>query len=193
MTNPWLSGSAPRGEDYDRRWAELRASGADVHGEVGLLERLGVGSVLDAGCGTGRVAIELARRGHDVVGVDLDPAMLDAARGKAPEIPWLLGDLGTVDLGREFDAVVMAGNVMIFVGLGQESAVLGNLSRHLIAGGLLIAGFSLRPRGLDLATYDQLAGAAGLAVEQRFATWDGDPFRDGDYAVSIHRRLPAVD
>lgn len=191
MTNPWLTGSGARGDDYDRRFAELDASGVDVHGEVALLERLGAGTVLDAGCGTGRVAIELARRGHDVVGVDLDPEMLAAARRKAPELTWIAADLAEVDLGRTFDAVVAAGNVMIFVTPGQERAVVANLGRHLAPGGLLVAGFSLRPGGLDLVTYDRIALDAGLDVRERFATWDGEPYSGGAYAVSVHERCPA--
>lgn len=191
MTNPWLTGSGARGEDYDRRFAELDASGVDVHGEAGLLERLGVGSVLDAGCGTGRVAIELARRGHDVVGVDLDPEMLAAARRKAPGLTWIEADLAGVDLGRSFDAVVAAGNVMIFVTPGQEGAVVANLARHLAPGGLLVAGFSLRPGGLDLVTYDRIALGAGLGLRDRYATWDGEAFAGGAYAVSVHERAPA--
>jgi len=191
VTNPWLTGGGARGEDYDRRFAELDASGVDVHGEAALLERLGVGSVLDAGCGTGRVAIELARRGHDVVGVDLDPEMLAAARRKAPELTWIEADLAAVDLGRSFNAVVAAGNVMIFVTPAQEGAVVANLGRHLAPGGLLVAGFSLRPGGLDLETYDRIAVDAGLGLRERFATWDGEPFTGGDYAVSVHQRHPA--
>ena len=64
--------------------------------------RYAADSVLDAGCGTGRVAIELSRRGHDVVGVDVDEAMLEAARAKAPDLTWVQGDLADpgLDLGR---------------------------------------------------------------------------------------------
>jgi ubiquinone/menaquinone biosynthesis C-methylase UbiE len=55
--------------------------------------------VLDAGCGTGRVAIELARRGIEIVGVDIDPGMLGSARRKAPELTWIEADLATVTVG----------------------------------------------------------------------------------------------
>jgi SAM-dependent methyltransferase len=189
--NRWLSGQGLRGDDYDRRFQALEASGMDVHGEADLVCSLRPSSVLDAGCGTGRVAVELARRGLDVVGVDLDPAMLAAARVKAPAIEWVEGDLSTLDLGRTFDLVVMAGNVMIFTEPGTEGAVLARAAAHLRPGGLLVAGFTLGP--LALADYDRLADAAGLASEGRFATWTRAPFTaTADYAVSLHRR-PGAD
>ena len=106
-----------RGEDYDRRFAELAAQGQHLHGEADLVEAYRPVSLLDAGCGTGRVALELQARGHAVTGVDLDPDMLAAARAKAPHLEWVEGDLADPDLlpGREFDTVVMAGNVLLFV------------------------------------------------------------------------------
>src|SRR5690349_17968025 len=80
---------------YDQRWEDLAAQGAEVHGEADLVASLlgpPPGAVLDAGCGTGRLAIELGRRGYEAVGVDVDPALLDRARAKAPGREWLLGD-----------------------------------------------------------------------------------------------------
>jgi SAM-dependent methyltransferase len=145
----------------------------------------GAGSVLDAGCGTGRVAIELARRGLDVVGVDVDADMLARAREKAPDVPWVEADLVGVDLGRRFEVVLLAGNVMIFLAPGTEAAVVANMARHLAPGGALVAGFQLDR--LDLATYDRYAADAGLRLDERWATWDRGPFVGGDYAVSVHR------
>ena len=63
------------GDDYQRRFDALAASGMDVHGEAGFVMRFAPATVLDAGCGTGRVAVELARRGCTVVGVDADASM----------------------------------------------------------------------------------------------------------------------
>ena len=62
------------GDEYQARFDSLAARGVDVHGEVAFVLGLdpAPASVLDAGCGTGRVAIELARRGVEVVGVDVD-------------------------------------------------------------------------------------------------------------------------
>ncbi|MDQ1398226.1 MAG: hypothetical protein QOK20_158, partial [Acidimicrobiaceae bacterium] len=51
------------GESYQRRFDELASGGQDVHGEAAFVMALTPATVLDAGCGTGRVAIELARRG----------------------------------------------------------------------------------------------------------------------------------
>lgn len=189
-SNPWLEGGGLRGSAYDRRFEDLAKAGHHVHGEADFVAALHVGSVLDAGCGTGRVAIELARRGLDVVGVDLDPRMLAAARAKAPDLTWIEGDLATVELGRGFDAVVLAGNVVLFLTPGTEGLVLRNLARHLVPGGLLVSGFTLSAdRGPDLVTYDALAGEADLVLGGRWATWERDPFEaPGTYAVSVHRR-----
>lgn len=186
--NRWLAEAGDRRRSYDERWETLAAAGQDVHGEADLVESLGPGSVLDAGCGTGRVAVELSRRGLEVVGVDLDGSMLDAARAKRPDLTWLHADLAGVDLRRTFDVVLLAGNVMIFLAAGTEAAVVANLARHLDPGGALVAGFSLEPGRLDLATYDRHARAAGLVLDERWATWDRRPFEGGDYAVSVHRR-----
>src|SRR5262249_49632348 len=99
------------------------------------------------------------------------------------------------DLGRRFDAVVLAGNVMIFVAPGTEGDVISTCARHLAPGGALVAGFQLQDGRLDMATYDRLAGAAGVSLAARFAAWGcrafaiGDDTGDdtGDYAVSVHR------
>ena len=146
---------------------------------------------MDAGCGTGRVGRELARRGLDIVGVDIDPEMLDTARRKAPGVDWRLADLATVDLSRSFDAIVMAGNVMIFLKPGTESVVVANMARHLQPDGLLIAGFQIMRDRLTVQRYDEIAADAGLALAERWSTWDRAAWdTSNDYAVSVHRRVP---
>lgn len=178
----------PRGDEYQARFDALAASGTDVHGEATFVRGFAPRRVLDAGCGTGRVAIELARHGIEVVGVDVDPAMLVTARRQAPELDWREADLTTDDLGtEEFDLAVLAGNVLIFVRPGTEGAALANVARAVRAGGHVVAGFSLRPGGYDLTGLDADAAAAGLALAERFATWDGAPYAGGDYAVSVFR------
>lgn len=189
-----LTAIAIRGDDYDLPFLERERAGVDVHGEARLVRSFAPRSVLDAGCGTGRVAIELDRHGVRVTGVDADPEMLATARRKAPGLEWVAGDLAGVELRdhagkrREFDLVVMAGNVMIFLSPGTEQAVVTNLARHLGPGGVLMAGFQLTPGGLTEAAYEQLCRAAGLAVEERWAGWSREPWQKGGaYVVSVVR------
>ena len=175
------------GDDYQRRIEERLTGADDPHGEVRFVEGYEPRSVLDAGCGTGRVAIELARRGYEVVGVDASESMLATAQRLDTTVRWACADLADLDLDRRFDVVVMAGNVPLFTPPGTTAAVVAGCARHVAPAGRLIAGFQLG-RGYDLATYDAEAAAAGLALAERFATWDGDRFEAGsDYAVSVHR------
>ncbi|MGZ3097116.1 class I SAM-dependent methyltransferase [Streptomyces sp. H72] len=189
------------GEQYAARFAELAERGQDVHGEARLCAALvPPGSrVLDAGCGTGRVLIQLAELGYDGAGVDQDASMLAVARRTAPRLTWVQADLSDFDpaaagLTPGFDLVVAAGNVFPLLAPGTEAAVAGVLARALRPGGLLVAGFGLDrehlpvPPGLTLAQYDAYCAEAGLSLTDRFATWDADPYEGGGYAVSVHRR-----
>ncbi|MUL40605.1 class I SAM-dependent methyltransferase [Streptomonospora sp. PA3] len=187
------------GERYAARFAALADSGADVHGEARFCDGLlRPGSrVLDAGCGTGRVAIRLAELGHTCTGVDVDASMLAQARRRAPELAWLEADLAEVaalGLDPDFDMVVAAGNVIPLLAAGTEPAVVAALASLLAPGGLLVAGFGLDPAHLPLdeaplglPDYDAWCAAAGLAPVSRHATWDGHAYTGGGYAVSVHR------
>jgi SAM-dependent methyltransferase len=189
---------------YDERWRRMEAAGANPHGEADFVFSYGPRSVLDGGCGTGRVAIELARRGLDVVGTDLDPDMIGLARAKAPELTWVQADLSELDLPAQFDptqfdptqfdptqfdTVVLAGNVIPYVASDRRAETIIACARHLAPGGRLIAGFQLRECWPTVADYDTWCGSAGLTLEARYATWDRKPFTDtSSYAVSVHRR-----
>lgn len=196
MSRWWEIGGAAHGGVYDDRWRRMEARGEWVHGEADLVSWFEPASVLDAGCGTGRVAIELDHRGVDVVGVDLDTRMLEEARSKAPNVQWILGDLTDVEITapgaaegrREFDLIVLAGNVMVFVEVGTEAAIVANMARHLSPGGRLVSGFRLGLSPLTFDDYDRFAEDAGLTLEYRWTTWDREPFDGGSYAVTVHRR-----
>jgi SAM-dependent methyltransferase len=176
------------GDDYQRRFDALAARGDEVHGEADFVVGFAPVSVLDAGCGTGRVAIELARHGIEVVGVDADPSMLATARDRAPGLTWIESEVGALGLGRVFDVVVMAGNVPLFTPAGTQTDLVAGCARHVVPGGVLIAGFQLG-RGYELTAFDEDCAAADLEPVERFATWDRDPFSgDGSYVVSVHRR-----
>ena len=203
MINPWLATRNRTGQEYDAPYAARAAAGMDVHGEANLVEHLLRSPlnqsqsrqpyrVLDASCGTGRTAIELAQRGIEIVGVDLDAVMLQQARAKAPQLDWRLGDLSVIALDKSFDLIVMAGNVMIYLTPGTEAATVANMARHLKPGGLLVAAFELTPPSwsqLTLAVYDQLTTTADLTLVARWSTWEQTPWQPGDrYAVSVHRK-----
>ena len=185
----WLDATGgSRGASYDEAFRELAASGADVHGEAAFVAGLVQpgARVLDAGCGTGRVAVELARRGSDVAGADNDPSMLEVARRSAG-VRWYDADLATLDLPERFELVVAAGNVVVFLAEGTEQEVLRRLAAHLVPGGLLVSGW--RTDRLAAQAYDRLAAGAGLEPVERWSTWDREPWRDdADWCVAVHRR-----
>lgn len=173
--------------EYDGRWDRLAEDGNNVHGEADLVDSLGPSSVLDAGCGTGRVALELAARGRHVIGVDNDADMLALAEARSSTIEWVLADLATVDLQTDFDVVVMAGDVLNYVRPGDESIVVTNLAAHLAPSGRLVCGASLAEPD-QIRHYDNWCRSAGLELEARYASWDRIPYdRPGHYHVSIHR------
>ncbi|MBA3575732.1 MAG: class I SAM-dependent methyltransferase, partial [Pseudonocardiales bacterium] len=130
--------------DYVRRFADLAAQGVDLHGEARFMDALLTpGSrVLDAGCGTGRLGSELALRGHQVVGVDIDPVLVAAAQ-PVPGLRMHVADLAELHLdGEPFDAAVAAGNVLVYTAPGTERAVLQRLAAHLRPDGALVTGFA---------------------------------------------------
>ena len=85
---------------YVERFRRLRLDGVDISGEArtvdAMLERGSL--VLDAGCGGGRVAGYLHAVGHDVVGVDVDPVLVQAAEADYPGPRWVVADLADLDL-----------------------------------------------------------------------------------------------
>ena len=174
-------------DTYDERWQRLAARGGNPHGEADLVMAYEPRTVLDAGCGTGRLALELARRGIGVLGVDVDPDMIAAARAKAPQLEWLDADLADLDRPERFDVVALAGNVVPYVPADRRVAAVAACARHLEPGGRLIAGFLQQPGWPTPAEYDAWCAAAGLVLEDRFATWERAPYQGGDYAVSVHR------
>lgn len=110
---------------------------------VNLLRERGLAagaSILDAGCGTGSLALLLAQAGYRVTGVDLSPEMIERARLKDPNhaVDWRVGDLTTLDLGVPFDATVSVADVFNHLEtLDEWEAALRSLHRHLRPGGFL--------------------------------------------------------
>ena len=196
-TSPrWFTHTGPEHSQwYIERFRKMAADGVDLGGEARLLDAMiAPGSrILDAGCGPGRVGAELAARGHVVVGVDVDPKLIAAAESDHPGPTWLVADLAELNLAAEgvcepFDAAILAGNVMTFVGPGTERTVLSRVGSHVRPDGVILVGFGT-DRGYAIADFDRDVGAAGLLVEHRFATWDLRPWSaDAAFAVSVLRK-----
>lgn len=101
--------------------------------------------VLDAGCGTGAMAVELATRGASVVAVDISPSLIDIAQKRcssnlSDRITFTAGDMFSPALGR-FDHV-MAMDSMIYYDAADIAESLGNL-RDRLSGSMV---FTLAPR-----------------------------------------------
>ena len=105
------------------------------------------GPVLEAGCGTGRVSLEVARRGVCLHGVDISEAMLDRFRGKLADEPAAVrdrlaitrADFRYADIGERFPLIVCPGNVInSFIDRQDQRAWLRNARRHLAPAGALV-------------------------------------------------------
>ncbi len=196
--NRWLQKIAENPDHsswYIERFRKMAADGADLHGEARFVDAMveRQARILDAGCGPGRVGGELHRRGHTVVGVDIDPALITAAKDDHPGPTWLVGDLATLDLTAEgisepFDVIVSAGNVMTFLDPATRTTVLDRLSQHLATGGRLVVGFGA---GRDYP-FDQFftdAESVGLTVDLKLSSWHLNPFGPAsDFLVALTTR-----
>jgi SAM-dependent methyltransferase len=177
---------------YIQRWRDIAASGADIAGEARLIDAMVPrgARILDAGCGTGRVGGVLAAVGHDVVGVDLDPELIAAARQDHPGSRWLVCDLAELDLPAVgiptgFDAAVCVGHVMTFLAPATRLEVLRRLGAHVRPGGRVVVGFGAG-RGYEYDAFFADAARAGLTPEVTLGTWDLRPFAlDSAFLVAL--------
>jgi len=178
---------------FDRQYRE----GADLDGEARFSDMLGArgSTILDGGCGTGRVSGALHRMGHRVTGVDRDAGLIQIARSRYPGPSFLVSDLlrvpaalGPAEQPDSFDIVALPGNVMVYLAPGTEGDVLRVLAGLLVPGGRLVTGFHT-DREYRVDALDTDAAAVGLVAEHRFATWHLDPWTaDADWAVTVLRR-----
>jgi len=137
---------------------------------LGILKKYGriPQTLLDLGCGTGRHAVEMAKQGVEVTGVDISESMLRLGRESLSNLnradfslPWpklLQGDARLVRLGKAFDAVVSLFHVMSYQNTEEDAlAVLETAKAHLKPGGLFLFDFWYGPGVLrDLPTIREL-------------------------------------
>lgn len=179
---------------YVERFRAMARAGEDLVGEARLVDAMAPrgAHILDAGCGPGRLGGYLAAAGHHVVGVDVDPALIEAAAQDHPGPRWLVGDLAELDLPARgitdpFDVIVSAGNVMTFLAPSTRVEVLGRLRAHLGADGRAVIGFGAG-RDYPFDEFFDDAAEAGLAPDLLLSTWDLRPFTDdADFLVALLR------
>jgi SAM-dependent methyltransferase len=118
-------------------------------------ELAGAGPVLDVGCGTGRVALDLAARGVPVVGLDRDPVLLEALRARADglAVETVLADARKFALGRRFPVVLAPMQTVQLLG-GHEgrAGFLRCVRAHLEPGGLFALALADALEGFDEST-----------------------------------------
>lgn len=166
----------------------------------------GTRRVLELGCGAGRLAIPLARNGHEVVGIDLDEALLNIARAKIREIPAAVrarldlraGDMRALELGElRFERVVLAHSTIYCLKTDDEvRAMLRGVRSYLAPSGqLLIDAYSADTfhDALDPEADDPLTEILRVNVDGR--RWRvlerSDWNRDSQRIEVLHRHIPS--
>ncbi len=180
---------------YAERFREMAARGDDLQGEARLVDALAPrqARLLDAGCGPGRHGGFLASLGHEVVGADVDPVLIQAARADHPDSTWVVSDLAALDLAAHgepepFDGAFIVGNVMDFVPPPDRATALERVAAHLRPDAFLMVGCRTE-RDFGAGDLDAAIVGLDLTLEQRFATFDLRPWRsDASFCVSILRK-----
>jgi SAM-dependent methyltransferase len=124
-------------------WHDVECGGYDA--DLAIWERLAAeadGPVLELGCGTGRVALHLARRGHEVVGLDNEPELLESLRERGRQLPVeaVLGDVREPPLGREIGLAIAPMQVLQLLSEEEDRGrCLRSAAAKLVPGGRFAA------------------------------------------------------
>lgn len=137
----------------------------------------GASTVLELGCGAGRILTTLVKAGRAVTGVDLHPGMCALARSRVPGAEVLEGDMRQLALGRVFDRVLLPYNSLYCVADDAEALqVLAVARQHLAPGGrVLFDGYRVDMEPADLTDDSSPGWLANLRVDgQRIEVFEQD-------------------
>ena len=160
------------GEAY-LRYSFTKGTRQEVDTIVELLELQPGERILDVGCGPGRHAHELARRGFLVHGIDISERFVDIARRDAPDgATFERRDARSLPFDSEFDAVICLcqGAFGLMTEAGGDEAVLGGMARALRPGGrLALSAFNayFAVKYHEAATFDAATGISHERTEVR--------------------------
>ncbi len=190
-----MASNPDHSQRYVDRFRRMAAEGTDLLGETRLVDTLAPRNarILDAGCGPGRHAGRLHELGHTVVGVDIDPVLIDAAQQDHPGPTYLVGDLCDLDLtsrgiDEPFDVILCAGNVMGFLAPSGRRDALRALATHLKPSGRAAIGFG-GGRGYDFGEFIVDAEHSDLRLELALSSWDLRQFEeDSNFLVTVFGR-----
>lgn len=123
--------------DYFYSFLDYRAAGERLRALI--RERCPAArSLLDVACGTGR-HLDHLRHDFDVAGIDILPALIEAARRRCPDVAFHVADMADFQLGRRFDVVTcLFCSIGYAVTLDKAERAIACMARHLAPGGLLI-------------------------------------------------------
>jgi SAM-dependent methyltransferase len=163
----------------------------DISFYIDLAAQISAESVVDLGCGTGLLAVELARRGCQVTGIDPSKAMLDFARARpdAEKVHWIQGD--ATALGeQQFDLAVMTGHVVQVIQDDRELLeTFAAIRRALRPGGRLA--FDSRNRSTVRNVADWTPQKTLRTLAGGVQVWIQDAIGDGDHvAYTLVYRFP---
>ena len=158
-------------------------------------------SVLDLGCGTGTLTVQLAANGRRVVGADSSPEMIERARAQYPGIDFRVCDALALPFDGEFGAVF---SNAVFHWIGNHDALLQNIRRALKPGGLLICEFGAEGNVQTISdAFARACAEQGLTVHSRFNMPSAEVFGrqltdsgfiiDGLYAFDLPTPLSGSD
>lgn len=172
-------------EWFINKFETKAAQGEDILREARFVEALVPprSRILDAGCGFGRHARALLANGHQVVGIDVDPGLIEYAQKTIDGGIFINANLDNFTLPaaapKKFDAIFAAGNVVTFFHPDTRVPILRNLMAVLADTGRIAVGFGAG-RGYSYVDFFADTESAGLQVDATFSTWDLRPFREGD-------------